>query len=195
MSQRVGIVGVSESGKSSLARRLIAEARAAMPELPLYVRDPLGYEWEGASGYFNTSEELRALMQKYGTPAIVVVDEAVDFFRVGQVENHWILTRGRHEGLLPICIAHRVKMMAPNVRAQFSDLYVFNSAPEDADAMAGDYNVRELLDVSELPAGEFYHVRMVVGPDGKKRRTATLYDLFNDCQPVQKKPLDTSEKP
>lgn len=171
MSQRILIVGKSESGKSSLARRLMAPAIAA--GLPVFVRDPLGYTWEGARGYFNDTTELRCLMAEHGTPAVVVIDESVDFFRVGQVENHWIFTRGRHEGLLPISIAHRVKMIAPNVRAQASDLYVFNSAKEDSDILAGDYAHEGLREANTLEQGEFFHLRWK-----DKKNTLTRHKLF-----------------
>lgn len=154
MSQRILIVGVSESGKSSLARSLIKDADG----LPVYVRDPIGTEWD-AAGFFETSEELRALIRSHGAPAIVIIDESVDFFRVGQVENHWIFTRGRHQGLLPVAIAHRVKMIAPNVRAQATDLYVFNSAREDAETLAQDYNEPRLVEACDLSQGEFLHSR------------------------------------
>lgn len=171
MSQRILIVGKSESGKSSLARRLMDDALKA--GIPVYVRDPLGYQWPGASGYFNDTTELRRLMVQYGAPAIVIVDEAVDFFRPQQVENHWIFTRGRHEGLLPIAIAHRVKMIAPNVRAQASDLYVFYSARDDAEILAGDYAHDGLKIANTLDQGEFFHVRWQ-----NKKNLLTRHKLF-----------------
>lgn len=164
MSQRVLIVGTSESGKSTLAKRLLEGA-----DVPVFVHDPLFTDWPNLTARFNTSDELRALMEKIkGEPFICVVDEAGDFFRVGQTENHWIFTRGRHAAMLPIAIAQRVKMIAPNVREQASDLFVFNSGRESAEILAEEYNQPDLAGACNLAQGEFFHCRW---KDGKKSLT------------------------
>lgn len=155
MSQRVLIVGTSESGKTTLANRLIESAN-----IPVFVHDPIGATWSRMTARFYTSDELRALRAPLkGQPCIVVIDEAAEFFRVGQHENHWIFTRGRHDAMLPIAIAQRLKMMAPNVREQASDLYVFNSGNEASNILAEEYNCPDLLSAPELSQGEFFHVR------------------------------------
>lgn len=159
MSQRVLIVGTSESGKTTLANRLIEKAH-----VPIFIHDPVGAEWSKCDARFYTSDELRALIVPLkNSPCIVVVDEAAEFFRVGQPENHWIFTRGRHHAILPIAIAQRLKMMAPNVREQASDLYVFNSGIEASKILAEEYNCPDLLAANELAQGEFFHVRWASG--------------------------------
>lgn len=169
MSQRVLIVGTSESGKSSLARKLIVGA-----SLPIFVRDPVGAEWPGITARFATSDELRLLIAPLkGSPCVVIIDESMDFFRVGQVENHWIFTRGRHAAMLPIAIAHRVKMIAPNVREQASDLYVLNSGKEASEILAEEYNSPKLLAACDLEQGAFFHVRWRDGV-----RLCTLHHLW-----------------
>ncbi len=155
MSQRVLIVGVSESGKTQLAKRLITEAK-----IPVFVRDPIGDTWPNLTARFETSDELRILLDGLKKqPCVVVIDESADFFSVGQRENHWIFTRGRHDAMLPIAIAQRIKMMAPNVREQASDLYVFESSIEASQILAEAYNMPELENACDLTQGEFYHVR------------------------------------
>lgn len=152
MSQRVLIVGVSESGKTTLANKLIAET-----VLPVFVRDPVQCAWTKNNGFFDTSDQLKKLLN--GKPALVVVDEASDFFGTSQRDNHWIFSRGRHYGIIPIAIAQRIKMVVPAVREQATDLYVFESSLEASQLLAEAYNSPILLDAVELNQGEFFHVR------------------------------------
>lgn len=169
MSQRILIVGVSESGKTTLANRLIEKS-----PVPVFVRDPIGADWVRCDGRFVDSDTLRELLEPLKkAPCIVVVDEAADFFGMSQRENHWIFTRGRHEAILPIAIGQRIKMMAPNVREQASDLYVFESSIEAADILAEAYNMPELVRAPELSQGEFFHVRRVGG-----KRILTEHSVF-----------------
>ena len=169
MSQRVLIVGVSESGKTTLANRLIKDA-----PVPVFIRDPIGAAWAKCDGRFETSDELRVLLEPLKrSPCIVVVDEAADFFSMSQKENHWIFTRGRHEAILPIAIGQRLKMMAPNVREQASDLYVFESSFEAASILAEAYNMPDLENAPDLTQGEFLHVRRVNG-----KRILTSHKVF-----------------
>jgi len=164
VSQRVLIVGVSECGKSSLARKLTQDS-----EIPVVVFDPMLSEW--ASAYF-VSEDIEAVKSELeklrGNPHIAVIDEAGDVFTVGQRENHFLFTRGRHYGMLPIAIAQRMNMIAPNVRNMATDLYLFESALEDCEILARDRNCPQLLQAAEFEAGDFFHLRRV---DGKKELT------------------------
>ena len=159
MSQRVLIVGVSESGKTELAKRLIKES-----SIPVFIRDPIGASWPRMTARFETSDELRLLLDaQKKAPCIVVIDEAADFFAVGQRENHWIFTRGRHDAMLPIAIGQRIKMMAPNIREQATDLYVFESSIEAGEILAEAYNMAGLENAHTLRQGEFFHVRREAG--------------------------------
>lgn len=159
MSQRVLIVGVSESGKTTLANRLIEAAN-----VPVFVRDPVGAQWAKCSARFETSDELRVLLNGIkNSPCVVVVDEAADFFSISQRQNWWIFTQGRHKAILPIAIGQRIKMMCPNVREQATDLYIFESSSEAAAVMAEAYNMPTLLETPSLKQGEFFHVRRVDG--------------------------------
>ena len=134
------------------------------------MHDPIYAQWERCDGRFNNSDELRELIYPLKkSPCIVVIDEAANFFRVGQLENHWVFSRGRHDAILPIAIAQRLKMMAPNVREQASDLYVFCSGVEASKTLAEEYNCDDLLSAPELSQGEFLHVRW---QDGERVCTA-----------------------
>lgn len=155
MSQRIIIVGVSESGKTSLANKLIQET-----QIPVFIRDPVGAAWARCTARFETSDELRQLLaDNKKQPCVCVVDEGADYFTVGQKQNHWIFTRGRHEAMLPIVICHYVKAMAPIVRDQATDLFVFESSIQTSQILADSYNVPDLESAHELRQGEYFHVR------------------------------------
>jgi hypothetical protein len=165
MSQRILVVGTSESGKTSLVNKLITDI-----DVPVFIHDPIGSEWTRVNARFESSEELRVLIAgQKGAPCVAVIDEAAEFFRVGQHMNHWIFSRGRHHAMLPIAIAQRLKMMAPNVREQATDLYVFESGKEASGILATEYNCDDLLCAPELSQGEYFHVRRV---DGERICTA-----------------------
>jgi len=170
MSQRIIICGVSESGKSALAKHLTKDS-----PIPVFIRDPVGAsDWPRCDALFYDSDELRVLLEKQkSAPCIALIDEGADFFTVGKKENHWIFTRGRHFGMLPIVVCHYVKAMAPIVRDQATDLYVFESSIETSKILADSYNMPELENAHELIQGEFFHVKRV---DGK--RTLTQHTLF-----------------
>jgi hypothetical protein len=164
MSQRILIVGASESGKSSLARRLTVDAG-----LPFLVYDPLESEWDGAQFITPDFELYKTELEKMkGFPHVAVVDEAGDVFSVAQRENHWLFTRGRHHAMLPIAIAQRMTMIAPNVRTNATDLYLFRSAKPECETLAVDYAEEGLLEGATLNQGEFLHSRW---ENGKKHLT------------------------
>jgi len=75
--------------------------------------------------------------------------------------------------MLPIVVCHYVKAMAPIVRDQATDLYVFESSIETSKILADSYNMPDLENAHELIQGEFFHVKRV---DGK--RTLTQHTLF-----------------
>ena len=167
MSQRILIVGVSASGKTTLANKLIADIT-----LPVFIRDPMRSEWLKNDGFFETEHALKNLLKN--TPrSVVIIDEASDFFGLGQKDNHWIFTRGRHFGILPIAIAQRVRMLSPNVREQATDVYIFESSKEAAEIMAEAHNSSQILDCVDFSQGEFLHVRRVNGT-----RKITHHNLF-----------------
>lgn len=163
MSQRVLIIGVGESGKSGLARALIKLAH-----LPFYVRDPILSQWEGAELVTADMSEFMVRVEADPRPRIAVVDEAMEVLGVGDRQNHIVFTRWRHHAILPIAIAQRYTMIAPNLRVNATDLYLFESSKRDCEALADDYNCPDLIKAVDFNAGDFFHLRK---KDGKKHLT------------------------
>ena len=160
MSQRVLIIGVSESGKSTLARRLIAQAG-----LPYFVHDPILSQWDKARLVTDNIAVFIDAVERETYPRIAVIDEAGEVLKVGDYGNHKVFTRWRHNAVLPIAIAQRYKMIAPNVRVNATDVYVFETAKVDCDELAIDFNCPGIAEAANLDSYEFFHIRK---KNGKK---------------------------
>lgn len=158
MSQRVLIIGVSESGKSNLARKLVYASG-----LPYFVRDPILSEWQGAKLVTPSMDEFLTRVEPGNYPRIAVVDEAGEVLKVGDYAYHRVFTRWRHNAILPIAIAQRYKMIAPNVRTNATDIYLFESARVDCEEMAIDFNCPELIEAANFSGGDFFHFRKKMG--------------------------------
>lgn len=178
MSQRVLIVGVSETGKTSLAWELVNGSG-----LPCFVRDPFD-DLEDADGnpkpwpncvWLGTDmEEFKKQILAVNYPRIGIVDETTDgALGVGEKQNHCVFTNFRHHAILPIVIGQRMNMIAPNVRTSSTDLYLFETALEDCETLARDKNCPELVEAANFSAGDFFHLRKVNG-----KNTLTQHRLW-----------------
>ena len=159
------IIGVGESGKSGLARKLIAEAG-----LPFYVRDPIMSEWAGACLVTDDNDEFKRAVMSDERPRIAVWDEAMEGLGVGDKQNHIFFTRWRHHAILPIAIAQRYTMIAPNLRVNATDLYIFETGRKDCEMIADEYNCPEIIGAVDFIAGDFFHFQKK-DDNGKKSLT------------------------
>ncbi|MGH8678163.1 MAG: hypothetical protein ACREUQ_07425 [Burkholderiales bacterium] len=153
-------VGVTMTGKTTLARlhaRLLAQNK-----YDVIVYDPVGTEtagggWPEEATVFDDERKFFDHV-KSAQDAYVFVDEAPDVFNLGKPHNHWILRRGRHQGLYVRAVSQRPTMIAPNARTQCAIGYVFRMAPEDAYEVFADFGharatARESTE--ELDEGDF----------------------------------------
>lgn len=135
-------VGVTMTGKTTLARyrarKLAAMGRAVV------VYDPVGTGTAGGGWpdgdnvlQFDDFEQFMTWVRRNGD-ADLFIDEAGDHFGQHDSENHWLLRRGRHYGYAVHLISQRPKMLAPNVRTQCSQLYVFRVATDDMRELCAD---------------------------------------------------------
>jgi DNA helicase HerA-like ATPase len=152
--------GVTQTGKTTLARlhaRLLSENG-----YDVCVYDPVhtataGGDWPSNAQVFDNQAQFIAYV-KSAQDVFVFVDESADVFSLSQTENHWLLRRGRHQGLYVRLIVQRPKMIAPNVRTQCAVAYVFRMARDDATELFADFGhsrayVREYVDA--LDVGDF----------------------------------------
>jgi DNA helicase HerA-like ATPase len=157
---RIFIVGTSESGKSLLAKSVAVEAEKHGEIITVY--DPVLSEWsENAFVTCDPTEFFEEIEKVYksGKRQKVFIDEADTLMAIGDKQNHWLLTRGRHYGLEPFLITQRPALVAPTVRTQCNQAFVFQLSKDDARLMSDDFAHDDLLQAPSLLQGEFLHVR------------------------------------
>lgn len=152
------ICGVTESGKTTLARALAAELEKAGENLIVY--DPVHTRtikggWPASSVIFSDQDSLFDYLSRDDvSDAHIFIDEAGDVFNLGQRYNMWLLTRGRHFGFSVTMIAQRPKMIAPSARGQVSRVYMFRLAQQDAREIGADMG-HSALEKINLDKGDF----------------------------------------
>ena len=151
------IVGVTESGKSTLARKM--EADSNQRGIVSVIYDPtLNPAW---CGDIVTADEddffffLREVHEKKKCSILAIVDEADTIMSMSHRHNWWLFMRGRHFGIEAIAITQRPTLVAPTVRNNTSELYAFQIPKSDAQALADDFAAPGIVVASELPQGEF----------------------------------------
>ena len=137
---RVLIVGSGESGKSLLAKSIANDMEKRGMAVTVY--DPINTEWSpNAFVTFNEEEFFEEIEKSYqeGRKQAVFVDEADTLLSIGQKENFWLLTRGRHFGLSTYVITQRPALVAPSARNQCNELFCFRVSESDATLLNDDF--------------------------------------------------------
>lgn len=187
------ICGVTESGKTTLARALSRRMCAEKQNVIVY--DPVGTasaggDWGKSAVVFNEPQKFWDFISRDDVNhAHVFIDEAGDIFHLGARENFWLLTRGRHFGFQVYLISQRPKMIAPSARAQCGVAYMFRLAKDDAKEICADFGHNwpfmekagtKIKPCQELDKGDFYV--LYSGAIGKKRA-----NIFSILSPKGKK--------
>lgn len=137
------ICGVTESGKTTLARALAN--KLAQSGAGIIVYDPVnsstaGGGWPDSAIIFDDENEFFDYVSRDDVKnAHIFIDEAGDIFNIGKRDNFWLLTRGRHFGFNIFMIAQRPKMLAPSARTQASVAYLFRLSPDDLREIGQDF--------------------------------------------------------
>lgn len=146
------ILGMTESGKTTFAKRCAAAYRKA--GVKTIVLDPLNDpNWLAD---FQTDDPDKFLEAVWASQSCAVfIDEAGD--AVGRFDNAMIrtATRGRHWGHNVAYISQRGTMLSRTVRDQCSSLVLFCTALEDCKVHAREWNNPELLKAAQLPQGSY----------------------------------------
>lgn len=149
------IVGMSESGKTTLGKRLSHTLHSAGESV--IVLDPMNDP--GWSAGFKTADPEQFLHVFWASQSChAFIDEAGDV--VGKYDElmRQTATKGRHWGHSCYYITQRGAMLSVTVRAQCRHLFLFTSPIDDCKALSKDFNKPELLQASTLPQFEFFHV-------------------------------------
>jgi hypothetical protein len=97
-----------------------------------------GEKPKGRVTFYDDPEKFTEAMAKEEN-AFVFIDESADIHDHTQVQNQWMLRRGRHAGLYFRLMVQRVKMIPPNVRTQCTRAYLFRMAKKDANEILSDF--------------------------------------------------------
>jgi len=149
------ILGMTESGKSTLAKKLAADYMRQ--GIRVLVLDPLADP--GFPGDFHTADPDAFLDAFWASRSCAAfIDEAGD--EVGRYNTVMTrtATRGRHWGHNVHYITQRGTQLATTVRDQCGHLYLFTTALNDSKIHADEWNNQELRNASKLRAGEYFHV-------------------------------------
>lgn len=149
------IVGMSESGKTTLAKIMAAEAKRA--GLPVGVLDPLG------DPDFNADFQTRepgAFLEHARTQKreLLVVDESGSVIGRYNEPMQWLATTSRHFGKSVIFCVQAATQIATVVRDQCTVCYVFRCSYRNRELIADEYDQPELLTQKPLAKGEFVRV-------------------------------------
>lgn len=178
------ICGVTESGKTTLARTLSRRMCAQNQNVIVY--DPVGTasaggDWGKNAVVFNDQEKFWEFISRDDVShAHIFIDEAGDVFSISHRHNYWLLTRGRHFGFQVYLITQRPKMIAPSARAQCGVAYMFRLAKDDAREICADFGhnwpfvEKNKKPAPELDKGDFYI--LYSGAMGKKR--ANIFSIL-----------------
>ena len=162
------ILGMTESGKTTLAKKLCKDYQKR--DIGCIVLDPLqdpGWsDTPDSDLFFQTTDKDQFLASvKASQRCAVFIDESGESVGQYDTQMHWLATRGRHYGHNCHFLSQRGQQIAKTVRDQCGRLYLFCCSFTDGKILADEWNKPELRDASELPQGEFFIVQRFGGTE------------------------------
>lgn len=152
------IVGVTKTGKTTLARHFARELLRHKKKVAVYDpmgTDTLGGDWGEKARVFNDLEKfLEFIHSDEATNYHVFVDEAHHLFGHSHTDNFWMLTQGRHYGLYFYLMTQRPKKVHPDARTNCERAYLFRLAQDDAKEIGADYGHSNVHKIN-LDRGDF----------------------------------------
>jgi len=145
------ILGIPESGKSTLGKKLAADYRHLGRQVA--VLDSTGAKWP--ADFQTDSPELFLNYCRVHISLRVFVDESGDAFEHQRSDLNWLGNRGRHLGHACFFIGQGYPQVPLAVRRCCTCVYLFNCNPDDAKALAKYFNAPELESAPQLKKGEF----------------------------------------
>lgn len=149
------ILGMTESGKTTLAKKLAAKYKAA--GIGVLVLDPIcDPEW---CADFQTADPDYFLETFWNSKnCAAFIDEAGE--SAGQYDKAMIktATKGRHWGHNCHYLSQRGTMINTTIRGQCSQLFLFLSGKNDGKVHSEEWANDELKNCINLKRGEFFHI-------------------------------------
>jgi len=149
------ILGMTESGKTTLAKELARKYKAS--NMGVLVLDPLQTtDWAADYNSADPDEFLNVFWDSKG--CAVFIDESGDAVGKYDLAMTQTATRGRHWGHRVHYITQRGASISRTVRDQCSHMFLFRSGKQDCKIHAEEWARDELVNANQLGAGEYYHV-------------------------------------
>ena len=130
------ITGATSSGKTELAKRLCAGAKARGRLTG--VLDPINTPY-GADFQTRNPAEFKQIVEM-NTNMDLFIDEGGEAIGRYQDEMLFLATRVRHRGCRSYFIAQRPKMINATARGQCSEIYTFRLSKKDAYELADEFS-------------------------------------------------------
>lgn len=152
------IVGMTETGKSSLARAMAREYTKA-GHVPIVLDVTRNKEWGSDAIIFTDPDELLRYVQdpQQCLRQPIFVEEAGLAVNKYSSQFQWLTTFSRHHGMRCHIVAQRAEMVDKTVRSQCANLAAFGLAPDDAKAYAREFNGKEILQCMTFQPGTYIH--------------------------------------
>src|SRR5271154_6400439 len=148
------IFGMTESGKTTLAKRLAARYKSN--DVPVIVLDSLNDpEWVCDYQTTDPDEFLRVFWSS--KRCVCFIDEAGDAVGRYNTVMQKTATRGRHWGHAVHYISQRGVQIAPTVRDQCGHIFLLTSSLADSKVHANEWNQPQLLKANALRKGNYFH--------------------------------------
>lgn len=161
---RVLILGITQSGKTTLAFNLAREYKESGRNV--LVLDPdLRKEW---NAHFITDDpEYFLKVVKMNKSCALFIDESGQTIGRYAPEMEWLATQSRKWGHKAHFITQRASQISPTLRNQCTNLFLFKQSPTDSKILACDFVADELKNAHKLKQGEYL---VKIGVDGEIKR-------------------------
>lgn len=148
------ILGMTESGKSTLAKKLARAYKDA--GIHVLVLDPLKDPSWTADFQTNDPNEFLEMFWT-SRKCAAFIDEAGESAGRYDVAMERTATKGRHWGHNVHYISQRGTMINTTIRGQCSQLFLFTTGKKDSATHSEEWGHDELKNANQLKRGEFYH--------------------------------------
>lgn len=152
------IYGQTLSGKSTLAKAMVKAAikKGIVP----VIYDPTLANWDSEfiTDDFNVFVSYLKMVYEKGHKIFAIIDEADTCLSMAHRQNWWIFTRGRHFGIEACAITQRPQLIAPSIRGNAPEMFVFHLGKNDSNFLAEDISAPRLVECPNLVQGSFYSV-------------------------------------
>ncbi len=149
------ILGMTMSGKSTLARRMVkAYRQRGVRSLILDPLDDPAWKTAGAARVMPDGDVYLDFVFRCRSCALFI-DESGEAIGRYAGEMKKLATRSRHYGHNAHFISQRAADIDKTIRDQCNDLFVFRVSKKDAETLADEYGQELLLEASRLQQGEF----------------------------------------